>query len=94
MGIFAGIEVLFYFLGVMTLLLIFGLIRLNKKYTFQWFTWVLAITAVFLFVFTIAWSASSILEGEPRAANMGLLVFGAPVLIIFGITKRLLTKRA
>ncbi len=94
MGIFTGIEILFFTLGVITTLLIFGLVWLNKKYRFQWYTWILSATGAFLIVFAMAWSVSSILEGETQAANMGLLVFGAPVLILFGITRRLMLKTA
>lgn len=92
MGIFTGIEVLFFVLGIITTLLGFGLVQLNKKYQFQWHTWVLSIIGCFLIVFTIAWSVSSVLEGEIQAANMGLLVFGLPVLVIFGITRRFIKK--
>ncbi len=94
MGIFTGIEILFFALGVIATLLTLGLVWLNKKYRFQWYTWVLSLTGAFLALFTIAWSVSSLLEGETQAANMGLLVFGAPVLITFGITRRLLVKTA
>ncbi len=93
MGIFTGIEILFFSLGVITTLLVYGLIRLNRSHNFQWYTWILAVTTIFLIVFTIAWSVSSVLEGEPQAANMGLLVFGVPSLVLFGITKRILWKK-
>ena len=93
MGFFTGTEMLFYTLGIITLLLVVGLIELNKKYHFQWYTWILSITGALLTIFSIAWSVSSLLEGETQAANIGLLVFGAPVLIIFGITKRVLNNR-
>ncbi len=94
MGIFTGIEVLFFFLGAMSTLLGLGLYKLNQKYTFVWYTWVLACTGAFLAVFTVAWSVSSFLEGEVQAGNMGILFFGAPVLVIFGVTQRILRKSA
>lgn len=92
MNIFTGIEILFFFLGVMTTLLVLWLIHLHKKHQFNWYLWTLTIIGAFLAVFTVAWSVSSVLEGEPQAANMGILVFGLPVLIIFGVTNRLLIK--
>ena len=92
MGVFSGIEMLFFFLGVLSTLLVIGLVQLNKKYGFQWHTWLVSGTASFLIVFTIAWSVSSVLEGEPQAANMGLLVFGLPALILFGVARKLLNK--
>ena len=92
MGIFTGIEVLFFWSGVISTLLVLGLVYLSKKYTFNWYSWVLSGLGAFLIIFTLLWSVSSVLEGEPQAANMGLLVFGTPVLILFGITQRLVRK--
>ena len=92
MGIFSGIEILFYFLGVITTLLFLALIRLANKYYLQWYSWILAVSGISLSVFTIAWSVSSTLEGEPQSASMGLLLFGFPVLCIFGIFRRLVKK--
>ena len=92
MGIFTGIELLFFFLGVISTLLGLGLVQLNRKHPFKWTIWVSAGTCAILAVFTIAWSVSSYLEGEIQAANMGLLFFGAPVLVLFGVTQRILRK--
>ena len=92
MGFFTGVEVLFFWLGVITTLLIGGLIWLSRKDEFKWYSWTMSVIGAFLIVFTIAWSVSSVLEGEPQAANMGLLVFGMPVLILFGMTQRLVRK--
>lgn len=90
MGIFTGIEILFFVLGALSVLMIGGLVLLKRRFGFDWKGAVLGGLGVFLILFTIAWSVSSILEGEPQAANMGILVFGAPVLVIFGIMRRLI----
>jgi multisubunit Na+/H+ antiporter MnhG subunit len=92
MGIFSGIEILFFVLGAMTVLLIFGLIRMKKTYTMDWKAVTLAGIGIFLVVFCTAWSVSSVLEGEPQAASMGLLVFGLPVLVVFGVFRRIIKK--
>ena len=92
MGIFTGIEILFFWLGAISALMIMGLVYLRKTYILKWHSMSLSILGIILTVFTIAWSVSSILEGEPQAANMGMLFFGLPVLIIFGITRRLVIK--
>ena len=92
MEVFTGDEILFFCLGVVSILLVYALIRLQRRYTFTWYSWVLSILGAFLLVFTIGWVASSTLEGEPQAASMGLLVFGLPFLIIFGITSRLIAR--
>jgi len=92
MGIFSGIEILFYTLGVMSVLLVFGLIHVKRRYSLDWKTITLAVAGIFLAVFCTGWSVSSVLEGEPQAAVMGLLIFGLPVLVIFGICRRLVAK--
>lgn len=93
MGIFTGSEMLFFVLGVLATLFVWGLIRWHNVYNFNWYTTLLAATGIFFAVFTIAWWVSSIQEGEPQSANVGVLVFGLPVLILFGITRRLVTKK-
>ena len=75
MGIFNGIEVLFFILGAMAVLLINGIVFLKNRYPFRWYTTLLAVLGSFLLVFTVAWSVSSIIEGETRSAGMGILVF-------------------
>jgi len=40
----------------------------------------------------VAWSVSSMLEGEPRAASMGMVVFGIPSLILIVLGRRLALK--
>ena len=85
MGIFTGNEMLFILTGVIMTLFIWLLSALNKKYSFRWHTWLLGLCGGFMFVFALLWAVSSILEGEPQAANMGLVIFGVPALLLFGI---------
>lgn len=92
MGIFAGVEILFFVLGAMSVLLCIGLVRLRKRYDLKWPAMVLGGCGAFTLLFCIAWSASSVLEGEPQAANMGILVFGTPVLLVFGAMRRMIKK--
>jgi hypothetical protein len=92
MGIFMGIEVLFFSLGVLSTLLVVGFFKMKQFITIDWKGTILAFIGMFLFVFCIAWSVSSVLENEPQAATMGLLIFGLPVLVIFGIFRRLIHK--
>lgn len=93
MGFLTGMEVLFFILGVVATLSVLGMIRLMKKYDFRWYATVLAALGLVGAIFTIAWFVSSIAEGEPQAATMGLLFFGIPVLILFGTTRRLVKKK-
>lgn len=92
MGVFSGMEILFYGLGILTAVLGIGLIRLRQLYQFGWYVWFLLGSGMGLAIFTLAWLASSFLEGEIQAGNMGLLVFGVPVLIIFSLAKRSFSK--
>lgn len=86
--IFTGIEFLFFTLGVLTTLVVIGLILLNKNYQLNWKSWTTLILGTFLLLFSIAWSISSALEGEPRAASMGLVIFGIPGLILLLLGRR------
>jgi len=90
MGIFEGIEVLFFSLGVITTLAIVGMIYLSKNYHLNWKMYTVSVIGIFLGIFAIAWSVSSVLEGEPRAASMGMVVFGIPSLACLGLFRRLL----
>jgi hypothetical protein len=49
--------------------------------------WLLVIIADIWAGFTLAWMASSIMEGEIRAAGMGLLVFGILLIILVVIAR-------
>ncbi|TKG93630.1 dehalogenase [Puteibacter caeruleilacunae] len=90
--VFTGIEILFFTLGVMVTLIIISLIRYNKKYKFSALSWALLGIGSFLLVFCLAWSVSSVLEGVPRAASMGLMVFGIPAILLVLTGRRTVLK--
>lgn len=90
--IFSGIEILFFLLGVITTLIAVGLYTWNKQAGFNWSAWILLLLGAFLMVFSIAWSVSSVLEGEPRAASMGLVVFGIPGLILVALGRNIVAR--
>jgi len=92
--IFSGIEVLFFLLGFLTCLFIVVFFHLYNKYKMDWKTWSLVGLGAFLMLFCLAWSVSSVLEGEPRAASMGMVVFGLPALILFGLSRRMLLQKS
>ena len=89
MNIFNGIEILFFCLGVLTTVSVGALVYLHKAYRFDWKSWSLSGMGVFLFIFCVAWSVSSVLEGEPQAAALGLVFFGCPAVISFLLARRL-----
>ena len=91
--IFSGNEILFFVLGVISTLMVMGLISWNKQYHFKISEWIMLSIGFFMLLFCIAWSVSSVLEGEPRAASMGMLVFGLPALILLALSRRLILKK-
>lgn len=58
----------------------------------SWLSWLGIIMTVIFVIFTLAWTISSVIEGENQAAGMGLLIFGGLSLIIFGLTKRKIAR--
>lgn len=91
--IFKGIEVFFFVLGVVTTLSIGTVIYYNKQYKFKALTWSTLVIGLFLFLFSMAWSWSSVLEGEPRSASMGLVIFGIPSIIILLLSRKFALKK-
>lgn len=91
--IFTGIEILFFSLGVITTLSIATVVHYNRQFKFNAGTWTSVGLGLFLFIFCIAWSFSSVLEGEPRAASMGMIVFGLPAIILLVLGRKLALKK-
>jgi len=91
--IFTKIEILFFTLGVITTLSGCLLVKLNKKYKFNIALWLSFITGFLFLIFCLAWSISSIIEGEPRAASMGYIFFGLPGILLVINGSRLLKSR-
>ncbi|MBR8537528.1 hypothetical protein KDU71_18305 [Carboxylicivirga sediminis] len=92
--IFSGIELLFFILGFISCLAMLGLISLNMKSRLDWKKGSIIGLGAFLLLFCIAWSVSSVLEGEPRAASMGIVVFGMPALILLTLGLRMALKKS
>ncbi|PKQ61606.1 hypothetical protein BZG02_15585 [Labilibaculum filiforme] len=92
--VFTGTETLFFLLGIITTLFILGLIKYNKQLKFNALSWALLGTGSFLCIFCIAWSVSAVLEGVPRAASMGMVVFGIPSLLMLLLGRRFAIKKS
>lgn len=67
--------------------------QLWKAYRIDWKGWTGLILGEVTVLFCIAWTVASWLEGEPRAASMGLIVFGGGGLVILVLTWRLRIQR-
>lgn len=83
---------MFYLLGIFTSLGIYIMFINSKKHILKWSSWLMGIITIILSLFTIAWSWSSILEKEPQAAGIGLILFGIPSLIMVFVTRRVILK--
>jgi RsiW-degrading membrane proteinase PrsW (M82 family) len=90
--VFTGTEILFYLLGVLTACFAFAMYKYHKQLHFKGLSWALLISGAFLFLFCMAWSVSSVLEGVPRAASMGLVVFGIPSILLLLLGRRMVLK--
>ncbi len=60
----------------------------KNKIKLSWLSWVGIVISTILAFFTIAWSVTSIIEGENQAAGMGLLIFGGLTFIVIGLTQK------
>ena len=65
-----------YCLGLLTTGSTIFLWHFSKRYRLNWLSWSGLTLGIALILFSIAWSVGSVLEGVPRAASMGLLLFG------------------
>ncbi len=82
LGIFSGIEVLFFWLGVLCLATVQGLIWLRIKHNASWLSLAVLAMGCGTMIFDIAWAVSSVLEKEPQSASMSVLVIFLPGLLI------------
>jgi Na+-translocating ferredoxin:NAD+ oxidoreductase RnfG subunit len=83
-----------YFLGLLTTGSSIFLWHFSKRYQLNWLSWSGLTLGVVLILFSIAWAVGSVLEGVPRAASMGLLLFGFSGIVILTLAFRYtLTKR-
>jgi hypothetical protein len=76
-------------LGLLVGLSAFGASELHKRFDLDWRGWAGLALGEFLVLFCIAWSVAAAAEGEPRAANMGLFLFGAPGVAVLALSTRL-----
>ena len=68
--------ILFYIvLGGAMALAVFFVYNFHRRARLDWKSWALAGIAIVLVAFGLAWAYTSILEGEPQAAVMGVVMF-------------------
>ena len=54
--------------------------------------WGSSLVTLLAFLFTVAWSVSSVIEGEAQAAGAGLVFFGGGTLLLLAVTLRLVKR--
>jgi hypothetical protein len=86
-------DLTWYILGVLTGALAYSLYLIFKKTTLNWLLWSGLISGSSLILFSIAWAVGSVLEGVPRAASMGILLFGLSGVIILTLTARMMASQ-
>jgi len=84
---------MWFVLGLIMGLSVLGGLELHKRFDLDWRAWSGLLVGEALLLFCIAWSTASMAEGVPRAASMGLLLFGGPGLIVLVLTWRLLVQK-
>jgi hypothetical protein len=87
-------DLTWYILGVLTGAVAYALYLISKKTTLNWILLFGLIAGSSLILFSIAWAVGSVLEGVPRAASMGILLFGLSGVIILTLTARMIKLKA
>ncbi len=85
-------DLVWYLLGVATALLGVWVHSLIKNNRGGWKVLLPVITGGLLLLFSVAWAVSSVYEGEPRSASMGLTLFGIPALLLIVLGWRMIPK--
>jgi len=81
---------MWFAVGLIVGLSALGAVELQKRFRVDWRGWAGLGIGIGLVLFCIAWSVAALAEGEPRAASMGLMLFGGPGVAVLALTFRLL----
>ena len=85
---------MWFAVGLIVGLSALGAVELQKRFRVDWRGWTGLGIGIVLVLFCIAWSVAALAEGEPRAASMGLLLFGGAGVAVLALTFRLLVAPA
>jgi hypothetical protein len=85
---------MWFAVGLIVGLSALGAVELQKRFRVDWRGWAGLGTGVALVLFCVAWSVASLAEGEPRAASMGLMLFGGSGVAVLALSFRLLVAPA
>ena len=79
-GLVVGLNVLLY-------------TELSNRLVMDWKGWGGLVAGEGLVLFCLAWSSASLAEGEPRAASMGLILFGGAGVLVLVLAWRFFLSR-
>ncbi len=82
-----------YLLGLLTVASGEGLRQVNLRYKLDWIAWGGLFSGIGALLFCIAWAMGAYLEGVPRAAAMGLLMFGLGGIVILAVVSKYINAR-
>jgi len=86
-------DLTWFLLGFVSAGVVYFLYELSRKERLDWISWAGLILGIFAVLFGIAWAVGSVLEGEPRAASMGILMFGLSGIILLTLTARFIAAK-
>jgi hypothetical protein len=86
-------DLTWYILGVLTGAVAYSLYLISRKNTLNWLLWSGLIAGSALILFSIGWAVGSVLEGVPRAASMGILLFGLSGVVILTLTGKMISSK-
>lgn len=78
-------ELMWFCVGLLTSLAVILILTLSRQYRFNLVAWGGLGIGAFLLLFTIAWAVGSVLEGVPRAASMGMVLFAMPGIVLLTV---------
>ena len=82
-----------YILGILTIACGYFLYEYSKVQRLHRLIWAGLVFGIFSILFSLAWAVGSVLEGVPRAASMGLLMFGLGGIFILTVTFRFISRQ-
>lgn len=86
-------DLTWYVLGFLSGASAYWLYVASQKYQLGAIEWTGLVLGIFLILFCIAWVVGTVLEGVPRAASMGIILFAFPGIVILTLTYRLMSSR-